>query len=131
MGPVTTTTTTTRVPPTADPATTTRVPPTVEEKTPVVELLPVESVVTVVTTLNEEKPGDELKQIEADTAVVAAQSSSDCLTKDIEVCEPKSSMECNIEYEEICTEVEQETCEKVTTCKTVYKNVCEGGVCTP
>merc|ERR1711862_879606 len=142
-----TTTTTTRVPPTAEPVTTTttRVPPTAEPetttKTRVVELLPVESVVTVVTTLNEEKPGDELKQIETDTAVVAAQSSSDCLTTDIEVpmevcedsevCEPKSSMECNIEYEEICTEVEQETCEKVTTCKTVYKNVCEGGVCTP
>jgi len=51
--------------------------------------------------------------------------------EDSEVCEPKSSMECTIEYEEICTKVEQEVCEKVTTCKTVYKNVCEGGICTP
>merc|ERR1712130_755239 len=136
-----TTTTTTRVPPTAEPVTPTRVPPAVEEKTPVVELLPVETVVTVVTTLDEEKLGDELKPIGAETATAAAQSSSDCVTTDIEVpmevcedsevCEPKSSMECHTEYEEICTDVEEEVCEKVTTCKTVYKNVCEGGVCTP
>merc|ERR1712130_359098 len=127
--------TTTRVPPTAEPVTTTRVPPTVEEKTPVVELLPVETVVTVVTTLEEDKPK------ETETVTAAAQASSDCVTTDIEVpmevcedsevCEPKSSMDCTIEYEEICTKVEQEVCEKVTTCKTVYKNVCEGGICTP
>merc|ERR1712130_462390 len=133
-----TTTTTTRVPPTAEPVTTTtttRVPPTVEEKTPVVELLPVETVVTVVTTLEEDKPK------ETETVTAAAQASSDCVTTDIEVpmevcedsevCEPKSSMDCHTEYEEICTDVEEEVCEKVTTCKTVYKNVCEGGVCTP
>ena len=48
-----------------------------------------------------------------------------------EVCEPKSKMECKTEYEEICTEEQKELCEAVKVCKTVYKNVCDGGVCSP
>ena len=48
-----------------------------------------------------------------------------------EVCEPKSKMECKTEYEEICSEEQKELCEAVKVCKTVYKNVCEAGVCSP
>ena len=48
-----------------------------------------------------------------------------------EVCGPVSKMECKTEYEQVCTEQEQELCEPVKECKTVYKNVCDGGACSP
>merc|ERR1712217_990747 len=72
---------------------------------------------------------------------VETNTKEECQTVDIEVpmevcearevCGPKSRMECNTEYERVCTEQEQELCEPVKQCKTLYKNVCEAGVCSP